>query len=222
MAVSFADMFQSAPWKSISDAGKFYYNASETAFCPGSPFGTILEHSTENHGAESSKKSAADSHAPTFHQPEPTTEPTGNRMDWLAQHLGCGLKWHESLKKYNLNLSRLKTRRIYELKDLCEFSKTLTAWGMTLRGVCLDVANSAQTITEPGCGLLPTPTSHNSKEGAYPAEGTRNTPTLAFQIGGKINPDWNEWRMGCPTKWSDLKPLGIDKFQQWLRSHGKL
>jgi hypothetical protein len=77
-------------------------------------------------------------------------------------------------------------------------------------------------MNESVCGSrLPTPTAHNSKEGAYPAEGTRNTPTLAFQIGGKINPDWNEWRMGWPIKWTDLKPLAMDKFQRWLHSHGK-
>jgi len=44
--------------------------------------------------------------------------------------------------------------------------------------------------------MLPTPTAHNSKEGAYPAEFTRKTPTLATHAGGKLNPMWTEWLMG--------------------------
>ena len=54
-------------------------------------------------------------------------------------------------------------------------------------------------------GLLPTPTKHNSKEGAYPAEYTRNTPTLATHAGGKINPEWSEHLMGFPIKWTELE-----------------
>ena len=59
--------------------------------------------------------------------------------------------------------------------------------------------------------MLPTPTAHNSKEGAYPAEFTRRTPTLATHAGGKLNPMWTEWLMGWPLGWTDLKPLEMDK-----------
>ena len=38
---------------------------------------------------------------------------------------------------------------------------------------------------------------------------------------GQLNPPWVEWLMGWPIGWTDLKPLAMDKFQQWLRSHGK-
>jgi hypothetical protein len=37
---------------------------------------------------------------------------------------------------------------------------------------------------------------------------------------GNVNPDWQDWLMGWPTKWSALEPLGKDKFQQWLRQFG--
>lgn len=30
--------------------------------------------------------------------------------------------------------------------------------------------------------------------------------------GGKLNPDWVEWLMGWPIGWTDLKPLGTDRF----------
>jgi len=60
--------------------------------------------------------------------------------------------------------------------------------------------------------LVPTPTCHNSKEGAFPAEYNRKTPTLATHAGGKLNPTWVEWLMGWPLEWTDLKPLETDKF----------
>ena len=45
--------------------------------------------------------------------------------------------------------------------------------------------------------------------------------TSPYSTGGALNPMWVEWLMGWPIGWTDLKPLGTDKFQQWLRSHGK-
>jgi hypothetical protein len=59
--------------------------------------------------------------------------------------------------------------------------------------------------------LFPTPTCHKSKEGAYPAEYKRKTPSLATHAGGKLNPMWVEWLMGWPLGWTDLKPLETDK-----------
>lgn len=38
--------------------------------------------------------------------------------------------------------------------------------------------------------------------------------------GGQLNPMWVEWLMGWPLGWTDLKPLEMDKFQQWLQQHG--
>ena len=50
----------------------------------------------------------------------------------------------------------------------------------------------------------PTPTAHNAKEGAYPSEYNRNTPTLSAQAGGALNPEWVEWLMGFPLGHTDL------------------
>ena len=71
---------------------------------------------------------------------------------------------------------------------------------------------SKKRIEEPGhpkaalreAVFWPTPTAHNAKEGAYPAEYERNTPTLAAQAGGKLNPMWVEWLMGFPLGHTDL------------------
>ena len=53
------------------------------------------------------------------------------------------------------------------------------------------------------------------------AEGTRKRGELSTDAGGTLNPTWVEWLMGWPLAWTDLKPLGMDKFRQWQLSHGK-
>ena len=59
----------------------------------------------------------------------------------------------------------------------------------------------------------PTPTAHLGKEGAYPAEYTRKTPSLTAAAmeseqkphsSGHLNPEWVEWLMGVPTGWTGL------------------
>jgi len=44
---------------------------------------------------------------------------------------------------------------------------------------------------------------------------------LPNAVGGQLNPDWVEWLMGWPIGWSALEPLGTDRFQEWLRKHGR-
>lgn len=62
--------------------------------------------------------------------------------------------------------------------------------------------------------MWPTPTAHLGQEGAYPAEYTRNTPTLTAvatkaeglpHSSGRLNPEWVEWLMGVPTGWTGLE-----------------
>ena len=38
---------------------------------------------------------------------------------------------------------------------------------------------------------------------------------------GRLNPTWVEWLMGWPLGWTDLKPLEMDKFQQWQQQRFK-
>jgi len=61
--------------------------------------------------------------------------------------------------------------------------------------------------------LWPTPTAHNAKETNAPSETDRNTPTLAAQAGGSLNPDWVAWLMGWPPGWIDLEPIDT---LEWL------
>jgi len=79
--------------------------------------------------------------------------------------------------------------------------------------------------------LWPTPqASDNRNRGGAGSRAIQRRKEMGKQIGlsqavsdtsGALNPPWVEWLMGWPIGWTDLKPLGMDKFQQWLRSHGK-
>lgn len=60
--------------------------------------------------------------------------------------------------------------------------------------------------------MWPTPTTRDYK-GGYPAEYTRNTPTLTAEAtqsegkphsSGSLNPEWVEWLMGFPAGWTSL------------------
>ena len=62
----------------------------------------------------------------------------------------------------------------------------------------------AQMTLQQFVRIWPTPTAHNAKEGAYPSEYNRNTPTLSAQAGGALNPVWVEWLMGFPIDHTDL------------------
>lgn len=134
-----------------------------------------------------------------------------------------GLKCSESFLKSNRKRCSSKTVATSGLKDLDLFSKDFPTKGMMLRGVCYPLEMLVPITKESGCGYLveklPTPMAHNAKEGAYPAEGKRNTPTLAWFLGGKIHPEYTEWMMGWPIGWTDLKPLEMDKYQSWLLQH---
>ncbi len=71
--------------------------------------------------------------------------------------------------------------------------------------------NSLASAVKLSLGKWPTPTAHNAKETNAPSESNRNTPTLAAQVGGQLNPTWVEWLMGWPLGWTDLKPLETGK-----------
>lgn len=63
--------------------------------------------------------------------------------------------------------------------------------------------------------LWPPPTAHNAK-----SESERNTPTLAAQVGGKLNPDWVGWLMGFPTGFTGLKDSETPKSRSKQQSRG--
>lgn len=160
------------------------------------------------------KRSLEDSLASHTVQPENSLEKTTPRTD--------GLQHEKSFTKYDQSSASWKTCLGLFPSDTSEkFSGTWPKWGSMRNGELFQQQQPVQTMFVRGSGYLPTPTAHNAKEGAYPAEYARNTPTLAAVLGGKINPCRTEWMMAWPIGWSDLKPLAMDNVQSLLRAHGR-
>jgi hypothetical protein len=72
---------------------------------------------------------------------------------------------------------------------------------------------------------FPTPScmDHIERKGMRPSRAAtgRTTGYLSETVSGQLNPTWVEWLMGWPLGWTDLKPLGMDKFREWLQQHGR-
>ena len=175
-----------------------------TDFSRLSRFGMMFKPLTENRGEELLTLFRAGFHAKT-------SAPQERAQELMESEVVCGNTCQGLLEKSNQSLPSLKTPLCCVLEDSVLCSKTLPKWGIMLDGECYQQQALGLTTKGIGCGLLPTPTAHNAKEGAYPAEYKRKTPTLATHAGGKLNPMWVEWMMGWTLGWTDLKPLETDK-----------
>ena len=182
-----------------------------TVFSRLSQYGMTFKPLMENRGEELLTLYLEDFRAKTLVQQEKVQELKESDQE-------CGEKWRASFAKYDPDMRLWRTHQCSLLGDLEPFSETFPQWGLMRDGECWEQVTLEQTIRETESGLsqeiekFPTPTSHNSKEGAYPAEYTRKTPSLATHAGGKLNPMWVEWLMGWLLGWTDLKPLEMDKY----------
>jgi hypothetical protein len=184
-----------------------------TAFSRPSRFGMTFAPLTDDHGAAvltsflaafPARTSAWPAKAPALTEPDQA----------------CGPTWRASLARFSPATSSWKTAQRSLLGDSDE---SLVIWprsGMTADGQCWELPTLERRISGTGSGLWPTPTAHNAKETNAPSEANRNTPTLASQAGGSLNPTWVEWLMGWPLGWTDLKPLATDRFHSAQQPHG--
>ena len=89
---------------------------------------------------------------------------------------------------------------------------------------CLFRVNNNKQISLPNAVKLAT-FPRQPAEGIDGGSGARTllqqtAPEDANQmLGGQLNPTWVEWLMGWPIKWTDLKPLAMDKFLLWQLLH---
>ena len=200
-----------------------------------SRFGLTLQLLTESRGEELLTWYREGFHAKTYPAQAKAQELAANEADF-------GNKWRELSMKYSRNSHTWKIHRSLFPEVLSPSSVTLPKWGLMRSGVVYQRLSAVQTMREIESGLLlatptatanqadaamrkwpscrryqdalwlPTPTAHNAKEGGYPAEHTRNTPTFGARLGGRPHPLFNEWMMGWPLGWTDLKPLATGKF----------
>jgi len=138
----------------------------------------------------------------------------------------CGSTWRELLAKYDQDSSTWKTPHSSLLEDSTEFLGTWPRWGLMHDGVSYRQQTLVRHTKETGFGSWPTPRTKGmcGGSGAWNQLNKSTTPEEARQMGagngGQLNPTWVEWLMGWPLGWTDLKPLEMDKYQQWRQQHG--
>ena len=114
--------------------------------------------------------------------------------------------------------------------------ETWPSWGTWDDGAAYRLPVLDLSTNGNGCGLLPTPLARDGKSFYVVTMETalrvmRKKPLRQLhwmQFGvvyhdlkkGWANPRFSELMMGFPIGWTDLRPLGRDKFQQWLKRFG--
>lgn len=218
-----------------------------------SPSGTMCGPSTEPHGEGELMLSPEGS-------PARTSAYLGGGLDLREPVPASGLKWRESLAKFDRDSCSWKTVQPLFQEDSTEFLATLPAWGSMRNGELFPQPIAALRTSGSESGFWPTllasdgpnggPNSRGSKGDLRLSAAVHTFPTLKARDyrtgdrpearrarlrrtgewhspdlndvaapGGQLNPPWVEWLMGWPIGWTDLEPLGMDKFQQWRRSH---
>ena len=108
-------------------------------------------------------------------------------------------------------------------------------WGMWANGAAYQLPTLAPPICDSDGGLWPTPRkSKIAATASMQTVGNVADPkgnleeavfSATYRLGQAIprtylNPEWVEWLMGWPHRWTALEPVGTDKFREWLRQHG--
>lgn len=223
-AAFFSDIPASVLSKLNLTAGGSCSSGSETESCHDSQSGTTFEPSMDGHGEDWSMLSAVAFRARTSVSEGVEQGSTESEADY-------GEKWREPFAKWSRDTCLWKTAQPSLFEELGGFSGTWPRWGMMQGGECFHANRQAVFTYESGFGLrLPTTGANEFKgagrnrfsgspdfRGAKMSEGLRTCEQDPIYL----NPSFAEWVMMWPLEWTDLKPLVMVKFQEWLRSHGE-
>jgi len=141
-----------------------------------------------------------------------------------------GNKERESLTKYDQDSHLWKTARYLLDGDLASFSGIWPKSGTMRNGMCWAAPTSALGIKGNEYGFsLPTIGKNEYRgcsqkrfrgspayRGARMSEGLRTSATDPTYT----HPNFAEQAMGWPITWTELRPLEMDRFQQWQQAHG--
>jgi hypothetical protein len=210
------------PLKSKTTHAEFYCNGKLMDSYLDSLSGMTFALLKANLGEEKSISSQVDFLAKTSQQLE-------KEMDLKVNDQDCGKKWRGSFTRYDPDSSSWKTHQCSLLGDLDEFLETWPQWGLMQDGECWELTLQDLTISETESGLLPTVLATDWKGGttaSRPDNGKLRFDQWRDYVKLKHgmtypHPTHSELRMGWPINWTDLKPLGMDKFRQWQQQHGE-
>ncbi len=69
--------------------------------------------------------------------------------------------------------------------------------------------------------MHPTPTASNTKANHMRgADKGKPRESRSYGANGPLNPNWVEWLMGWPIRWTEFEPLETGRFHEWQQQHG--
>jgi len=143
---------------------------------------------------------------------------------WTASEAGCGRKWPGSLAKYSHYSCTWRTAQCSLLGDSDEFLETWPRWGSIRNGELYQQPIPVLRTFANESGFWPTVCARDYRgigRSRLERTGSKSGECLPQAIGGLLNPTWAEWLMGLPEGWTELKPLGMGKFHEWLQEHSE-
>lgn len=122
----------------------------------------------------------------------------------------CGESWQ-------MSLPHLSMPRTYRQRQSTLLQRTSSRW--VTKPEHFPLARQTWAVTTKGSdiGYLHTPTT----QGNYCAESMQKWPSCRAWVAtfGVVTPEAQEWLMGWPIGWTELKPLEMDKWHAWHLSH---
>lgn len=139
----------------------------------------------------------------------------------LKTTVGFGLKPRKPYARFDRSLSfwRMLRHSLHTPTHSDKFSVTFTDSGMMRNGELFQQENLADSTTESGSSLYPTPTASIADGGINWAKAQRDITISSLQeflaqmdlrdgltklSGGRANPLFVEWLMGFPLGWSQI------------------
>lgn len=146
-----------APLKSTNTAEKVCLPGNKTESCPSSRFGTTCGRSMESGGAVKPTSLPADFLAKTFRRRGLGPASTVSGPD-------CGVKWPESLARYDHDMRSWKTRQCSLIGDSAESLVIFPRWGSMRNGELWALATPALGTNGNESGSLPTPRANDAEK----------------------------------------------------------
>lgn len=163
--------------------------------------------------------------------PARTYQSQGGALELMAKDRASGHRWSGLLAKYDPESCELKTVQHSLFEDSAGSLLTLPRWGTWDATGVWAQAQQIQYVKASGSGLsLLRPTAQCWKAWTFKkytslirknhADGNIQEQS-ARCFNKMITPLSNEILMQWPEGWTDSKPLEMDKYREWLHSHGK-
>ena len=163
----------------------------------------------------------------------------GGGLALTENEVDYGKRWGGLLAKLDLDLSLWRTPQCSLIMDSTECLQTFPNWGLMRDGVLWEQTMLAHPIEGNDFGWWPTPVATDYMTGqtngiAYTGKrfvrtshktgtefGAKLTSAYRLMTGNHLPANFSEWMMGWPQDWTELKPVGTDKFQKWQQQRGE-